>query len=411
MSEAITQKASAKWEDFAPAVMDTSKIKILAVDDNEALRYSLVRTLRDAGYQVIEAATGRDALMLATQDPDLITLDVHLPDMLGFDVCKQLKTNPATAHIPILHLSSTFIEPEARVQGLSSGADAYLAEPIDRAELVATVGALLRLKNAENLARQQAKIAEDARQELARLNDTLERKVAERTAELRAANEGLKELSGRLLRAQDEERRRIARELHDSVGQLLVAIKMNNAGVVDRVQGTHPQAAEDLHTNDNLVDEILRGIRTLSHLLHPPLLDEAGLSSALRLYVEEFSTRSGIKVDYDCETSQPRIPLELETALFRIAQECLGNVHRHSSSPTARVRFYLREETAHLEVTDHGHGIPIDRQQQIAMGGGGVGLRGMRERIAQVGGELQIISNSKGTTVEVVVPIGQTAAA
>jgi DNA-binding response OmpR family regulator len=156
MSEALTQKAAIKWEDFAPAALDTSKITILAVDDNEALRYSLVRTLRDAGYQVIEAGTGSEALSLAAENPDVITLDVHLPDIPGFEVCKQLKSDPATSHIPILHLSSTYIDAEARVQGLSSGADAYLAESLDRAELIATVGALLRLKTAENLARRQA---------------------------------------------------------------------------------------------------------------------------------------------------------------------------------------------------------------------------------------------------------------
>jgi signal transduction histidine kinase len=410
MSEAIAQKAAVKWEDFAPAAFDNSKIKILAVDDNEALRYSLVRTLRDAGYQVIEAKTGGEALSLAAENPDLITLDVHLPDIMGFEVCKRLKADPVTAHIPILHLSSTYIDPDARVQGLSSGADAYLAEPIDRAELVATVGALLRLKNAENLARQQAKIAEDARRDLARLNDTLERKVAERTVELKNANDSLRVLSGRLLRTQDEERRRIARELHDSVGQLLVAIKMNNAAITDQIQRTYPQAVDDLRRNDNLVDEILRSIRTISHLLHPPLLDESGLPSALRLYVEEFSARSGIKVDCDCETSHERLPLEMETDLFRIAQECLGNVHRHSSSPTAGVRFYLKGKKAYLEVSDSGRGISLERQREIAIGGGGVGLRGMRERIAQLGGELQITSNSKGTTIEVAVPVEKIAA-
>ena len=411
MPEIIPQQAAVRWEDFAPAVVDASKIKILAVDDNEALRYSLARTLRDAGYQVVEATTGSEALRLATQGPDLITLDVHLPDMMGFEVCRRLKADSATAHIPILHLSSTFIDPEARVQGLANGADAYLAEPIDRAELVATVGALLRLKNAENLARQQAAAAEDARRELAGLNATLEQKVAERTSELRTANANLRELSTQLLRTQDEERRRIARDLHDSVGQLLVAIKMNNAIIAGHVPHDSPEILEALRSNESSVDEIIRGVRTISHLLHPPLLDETGLVSALRWYVEEFSSRSGIKVDCDCDASAVRLPRELETDLFRIAQECLGNVHRHSSSSTASVRFYIDRDKAHLAVKDDGHGIPIERQREIAMGGGGVGLRGMRERVAQAGGELQMTSNSTGTTVAVTVPIDKTLAA
>jgi signal transduction histidine kinase len=410
MSETIAQKDAVKWADFAPAALNTANIKILAVDDNEALRYCLVRTLRDAGYQVVEARTGGEALALAAENPDLITLDVHLPDMMGFDVCKQLKSNPLTSRIPILHLSSTYIDPEARVQGLASGADAYLAEPIDREELVATVGALLRLKNAENLAFQQAAIAESARRELAHLNETLEKKVGDRTAELRTANASLRDLSGRLLRAQDDERRRISRELHDSVGQMLAAIKMTNATIAIHVGDNSPQASEGLRSNDKLIDDILRSIRTISHLLHPPLLDESGLCSALRWYVEEFSSRSGIKVKCDCEAAT-RISKEVETALFRVVQECLGNVHRHSSSPTASVRFFVEGDKAHLEVKDEGTGISIERQQDIAIGGGGVGLRGMRERIAQAGGELQIISNSKGTTIRVVVLIDEAAAA
>lgn len=410
MSEAIAQRAAVKWEDFAPAAIDNSKIKILAVDDNEPLRYSLVRTLREAGYRVVEARTGTEALSLAAENPDLITLDVHLPDMLGFDVCKQLKSNPVTAHIPILHLSSTYVDPEWRVRGLSSGADAYLTEPIDRGELVATVGALLRLKNAENLARQQAAAAEDARRELAQLNETLERKVAERTTELRTANDSLRELSRRLLRTQDEERRRIARELHDSVGQSLAAIKMNNAAIAEQ-QSIHAQTLKDLRSNDLLVDEILRSIRTISHLLHPPLLDESGLPSALRLYVEEFTSRSGIKVDFDCAASRVRLSRDMETALFRVAQECLGNVHRHSSSLTASIHFNIDNDTAYLEVNDQGLGISVERQREIAMGGGGVGFRGMRERIAQLGGKFQLRSDSKGTTVAVAVPIERTVAA
>src|SRR5262249_31953640 len=137
MSETIVNKASARWAGISPATADNSNIKILTVDDNEALRYSLARSLRDAGYQVIEANSGEQALKLAAESPDLITLDVNLPDMMGFQVCRMIKNNPATAHIPVLHISATFVDPESRVRGLEQGADAYLAEPIDRAELVA----------------------------------------------------------------------------------------------------------------------------------------------------------------------------------------------------------------------------------------------------------------------------------
>ncbi len=405
MSDTLTIRAATKWSDVVALPVDNKLIKILAVDDNEALRYSLVRSLQDAGYQVIEAKTGSEALALASQLPDLITLDVNLPDVHGFEVCRQIKSNPATSHIPILHLSSTFVEPDARVQGLASGADAYLAEPIDRAELVATVAALLRLKTAEMMARQQAQIAEQARRDLAELNANLEHRVGERTEELKRANENLKELSIRVLQMQDEERRRIARELHDGVGQTLAAMKMNRAVVVKEASKLSTEAVNALNENGLLIDDILRSIRTISHLLHPPLLEEAGLPSALQWYVEEFNQRSGIEVTLHCAPSIQRFSNNAETAIFRIVQECLGNIHRHSGSKTAAITLTFEDESLLLTISDEGKGISTERQQEFRAGTrGGVGIRGMQERVAQFGGDLRIDSGAKGTTITAILP-------
>jgi signal transduction histidine kinase len=405
MSESTSLKGPARWEAFGADRTGNHDIKILTVDDNEALRYSLVRSLRDAGYQVMEARTGAEALALAAQLPDLITLDVNLPDINGFQVCRQLKADPATTHIPILHVSSTFVGPESRVQGLAGGADAYLAEPIDRSELVATVAALLRLKQAETRARQEAEAAEAARRELAQLNATLEVRVSERTDELKEANDSLRELSARILQMQDEERRRIARELHDSVGQLLAAITMNQAVVEREIGKLSPQASKAFFDNRSFTQQILRDIRTISHLLHPPLLDEVGLPSALQWYVEEFSQRSGTKVTLDCSASFGRFSSAVETAIFRIVQECLGNIHRHSHSLTASIRLDVNDDKAKLVIRDQGRGIPPEKQQKLKSGvRTGVGLRGMRERVAQLGGEFQVESDSNGTTVRASLP-------
>ena len=399
-SDSIEMKDAARWESFRTDLPGNNTIRILTVDDNEALRYSLVRSLRDAGYQVIEAKTGAEAIARAAELPDLITLDVNLPDMNGFQVCRKIKADPATTHIPILHVSSTFVDPQSRVRGLEGGADAYLAEPIDRAELVATVGALLRLKRAETAARLQAEAAETARRELAQLNATLEMRVSERTTELKIANDGLRELSGRILQLQDEERRRIARELHDGVGQLLAAMTMNMAVVEAEVTSLSPAANKAFFENRAFVEQILKGIRTMSHLLHPPLLDESGLPSALICYVEEFSERSGIKVNLEVSPGFQRFAPELETAVFRIVQESLGNIHRHSQSPTADIRVTADHNCLSLEIRDAGRGIPADKQQQIKLGiRTGVGLRGMRERVTQMGGRLEIESHGKGTTI------------
>lgn len=353
----------------------------------------------------MEARTGAEALALVKQLPDLVTLDVNLPDLHGFEICRRIKSDPATAHIPVLHLSSTFVDPDARVQGLSSGADAYLAEPIDRAELVATVAALLRLKNAENAARQQAEAAEAARTELALANAKLEERVKERTSELQMANESLRELSIRVLQTQDAERKRIARELHDSAGQLLAAIKMSTASLMSEPSGLSPSAAKTVADIDRMTDETLRGIRTISHLLHPPLLDESGLSSALRWYVEEFGERSGIQVQLECSPKLPRFSPEVETSIFRIIQESLGNIHRHSESATAIIRLNVESGTIHLEVQDSGRGIPEARLRELNSGArGGVGIRGMHERVSQFGGKLLVESKDRGTTIRATVP-------
>jgi signal transduction histidine kinase len=404
MSEFTGSKAAARWEDFNAVPVDNSSITILAVDDNEALRYSLVRSLREAGYKVTEAGNAQDAITLAAKNPDLITLDVNLPDMSGFEVCRRLKTDAQTAHIPILHISSTFVDPDSRVRGLAGGADAYLAEPIDRAELIATVGALLRLKNAEVVARLKAEEAELTRKALAELNATLEVRVGERTAELQLVNSSLRELSARLFKMHDEERRRISRELHDSIGQLLSAITMNHAVVEEESDKLSPTARKALSQNQLMVQEILRGIRTISHLLHPPLLDETGLPPALRWYVDEFAQRSGINVLLVCPDHLERLSSELETAIFRIVQECLGNVHRHSGSSTATVHFDVSDGNAHLEIRDEGKGISPERQYEMKLGRGGVGLRGIRERVTQFGGNLEVKSSSMGTSIVAIIP-------
>ncbi len=241
---------------------------------------------------------------------------------------------------------------------------------------------------------------------LLRAQGELESCVRERTADLDAANQNLRNLSARLLQLQDDERRRIARELHDSVGQLLAALSMNLStvrGDIERLTKT----ANALADSENLVHEMTSEVRTISHLLHPPLLDEAGLSSALRWYVDGFALRSKIRVDLDLPEDFGRLPRESETAIFRVVQECLTNIHRHSASPVAKIRLRQRDQNVMVEVADKGKGIPLDKQEEMAASGTpGVGIRGMRERIRQLGGSLDINSNGTGTLVIVHLPVG-----
>jgi PAS domain S-box-containing protein len=250
------------------------------------------------------------------------------------------------------------------------------------------------------------------------LRTMLEERVVERTRELEGKNlelvrqaDVVRELSARLLQIQDDERRRIARELHDSVGQMLAAVNMNLAQVHQESIALSPNAAKNLADCSGLLQEISNEIRTISHLLHPPLLDEVGLQSALEWYIEGFRDRSKIQVELELPEDFGRLPRNLEITLFRVVQECLTNIHRHSGSTTATIRVERSENEVRLEVHDAGKGIPVETQNTLASGKlSGVGLRGMRERIRQAGGQLVVRSNSAGTQISATLPMEAIAA-
>jgi signal transduction histidine kinase len=228
----------------------------------------------------------------------------------------------------------------------------------------------------------------------------LENRVKERTAQLDIANRSLRDLSARLLQMQDEERRRIARELHDSVGQLLVGLSMNLSTVRGEIERL-TKAAAVLGDSENLIQEMSKEVRTISHLLHPPLLDEAGLASAIRWYIDGFMQRSHIKVDLDCPEDFGRLPRDLEIAIFRVVQECLTNIHRHSGSQVASIRCRVLSNEAFVEIADRGTGISPERLAIMgSVGMPGVGIRGMKERLRQLGGDLEVTSDRKGTVVK-----------
>src|SRR6202522_3355010 len=209
----------------------------------------------------------------------------------------------------------------------------------------------------------------------------------------------------RLMKAQDEERRRIARELHDSAGQTLAVLGMNLAQLVHRAESIAPELAREGKEIEAIVQQLHREIRTASYLLHPPLLDESGLASALNWYVEGLTERSHVAITLDVPENVGRLPSDMELAIFRLVQECLTNVHRHSGSKTALIRVGREKESVRTEVRDHGKGLSPDRLLEIQSRGAGVGIRGIRERIRQFHGEIKIESNGSGTSVIVTIPI------
>jgi signal transduction histidine kinase len=270
----------------------------------------------------------------------------------------------------------------------------------------------------QNAASERERISME--QKLRAANEQLDLKIQERTSELTRSNQllqneiqrrvqtedMLRKLSARILTLQDEERRRLGRELHDSAGQLLAALHINLGVIAQRTQ-SDPSLSARVADSAALADQVISEIRTLSYLLHPPMLDETGLASAVEWYARGFSDRSKIAVNLDIDPNLPRFPMEVEMAIFRIVQESLVNIHRHSGSRTAFISLHADVEGASLTIRDEGCGIPAEILKNMEEGGGnmGVGIGGMRERARQLGGAISIRRANPGTAVEVSLPV------
>jgi signal transduction histidine kinase len=264
---------------------------------------------------------------------------------------------------------------------------------------------LLESIEAERAARRQREVEIEARKQTETL---LRRTQSEMEAIIDDRTEQLRQLSARVISLQDEERRRIARELHDSAGQYLAAIEMNLSGL-KQTPNLEESLARPISDSLDLANLCTAEIRTISYLLHPPLLDEMGLASALGWYVEGFSERSGIRVDLDYAKDFGRLPREIETVLFRVVQQGLANIHRHSGSHVAKIRMEADAESVRVEICDEGRGIEPEILKSMDAGRRlmGVGIAGMRERVRVMGGRFSIRSGREGTTIDVTLPLAE----
>lgn len=231
----------------------------------------------------------------------------------------------------------------------------------------------------------------------------LEKLILERTVELQT-------LSQRLLDVQDQERRKIARDLHDSTGQTLTALKISVSFLQASCKGD-PASLSIVSQVAQLADQAIEEIRTMAYLLHPPLLDEVGFACAAEWYIDGFAKRSGIRVGANIATLNARLPQKTEIALFRVLQESLTNIHRHSGASQASIHFHQTAETVILEVRDFGKGISKERLRLLTRTSGetGIGLAGMRERMHELDGLLEIESEGQGTTMRATVPLSRRA--
>jgi len=251
-----------------------------------------------------------------------------------------------------------------------------------------------------------------AHEALRKINEELRTEIAEKITvqrKMKESEQSLRELSRHLLRMQDEERQRLGRELHDSVGQYLAVLKMGLDSLKCDFPGESDAHQAKVDECIELADQAIKEVRTISYLLYPPMLEEMGLRTAIPWYLDGFSKRSGIQVVLDIPPDPVRLPRDMELAMFRVLQESLTNVHRHSGSATAHVRVWLEDGTARLEVKDDGKGIPEDvlNSNTGPRSALGVGLRGMHERLRQLGGTLELHSKGGGTTVRAIVPCAE----
>src|ERR1700691_5193826 len=323
------------------------KVNILMVEDQSSKLLSYEVILKELNENLIKAHSGREALdQLLKTDVAVILMDVSMPELDGYELADMIRQHPRFHKTAIIFISAVHLTDVDQLKAYQRGAVDYISVPI--------VPELLR-----------AKVSVFA---------DLHRK----TRQTEVLNRELRSLSARLIAMQDEERRHIARDLHDSVGQLLATLSMNNGLALMQAEKLTPPAGEALRQNTELVKQLSKEIRTISHLLHPPLLDEIGLLPAIKAFADGFTDRSNVQVNVELSPAIGRLAPKMEISIFRIVQECLTNVYRHSGSNTACIKIWPSDEKMlTLQVCDQGKGMSQERRASMFNGTShGVGLSG-----------------------------------
>src|SRR5260370_376575 len=404
------------------------RVNILMVDDQPAKLLSYEVMLGELDENLIKATSGMEALEhLLKTDVAVVLMDVSMPEVDGFELANMIRQHPRFQRTAIIFISAVHLTDLDRLKAYEHGAVDYVhPDDAERSKMgwmesIQSGGnyeAEYRLRGKDGNYRwfraravpirdHNGKVVKwygtcsdihDSKLLEQSIRDSaveLERMVDERTTALRR-------LSGRLMTMQDDERRRIARDLHDGLGQELAVAKMV-LGKVFQKKSSESETQVCTEASE-IVDRAIQQVRSISHLLHPPLLDEVGLLSALRWYLEGLTERSGIETYLDVQPSDfPRLTLELETAVFRIVQEALTNVFRHAEAHKVWIALTQKEDTTIVTVQDDGKGIGerIAEQQPDSVG---VGIGGMKQRAKEFGGELRLTNTQPGTLVELVIP-------
>jgi signal transduction histidine kinase len=349
------------------------KVNILMVDDQPAKLLSYEVILGELGDNLIKANSGKEALeILLKTDIAVVLMDVSMPELDGFELADMIRQHPRFQKVAIIFISAVHLTDLDRLKGYERGAVDYLSVPVNPELLRAKVSVFAELHR--------------------------------KAQQLEVLNKELRGLSTSMIAAQDDERRRIARELHDGLGQDLVAAKMILEGI-DRQNTSAATSMRAVADACSIIDHAAQQVRSISHLLHPPMLDEVGLNSALQWYLEGLSKRSGIAISLDLQPATfPRLAREVETAVFRIIQEALTNVFRHSGAHSAWVTVINEGGLVTSRVRDDGKGIS-DRIAAFRPDSLGIGIAGMRQRVKEFAGELRLSNSGSGCILEAIIPI------
>lgn len=335
--------------------------KILIVDDNASARETLFAMLESENYEIEQAKDGFHTLqILQYNKPDLILLDVMMPGMDGFETCRRIRATPELAEVPILLLTA-LDDRASLLQGIEAGADDFLTKPIDRYELIARVRTITRLNRYHTLQQQR---------------------------------ENLREMSERLIAAQEEERQRISRELHDDLGQALTTHMISLRNLQDDLLIPPEELFERLQSLHDQSYEVFVKIRRIAQDLRPPVLDALGLKVSMQTYCTEFTRRTHLPVTFEVDEAVPNLPDIYNITLYRLLQEALNNIVKHAKATHAWVDLSIEDNSVFLTIQDNGRGF-----DPLNIHSNGIGLSGMNERVTIAGGKLKVSSTSEHGTI------------
>lgn len=406
--------------------MDTNEVKILAIDDNLDNLIILKALIRETfpDFKVITTLSGKEGLALASRLlPDVILLDIVMPVMDGFEVCRQLKSDPDLIDIPVVFVTALKADKESRIRGLEAGAEAFLAKPIDKSELIAQIRAMIKIKNAniskkmENI--QLAALVSDRTSELEKTNmatlnlleDLRQENEARRKTEeaLMESQEQLQKFAAHLQHVREEERILLAREIHDDLGQNLVAIKIEIGMLMQRVPYCAlPDYQEDIMGQFNklagLVNDTIQSTRRIMTDLRPVVLDFLGFLDAGKQHLESFAERNKIKCLFVNDIDSLNMDIQKSVALFRILQESLNNIAKHAEAKSVTVHVGRNDYGLFLEISDDGKGFDVQKKTRLDS----YGLLGMNERTYLLNGRFSVKSSpGNGTVVRVEIPVDE----